>query len=210
MGERISASEFARRAGCDVRQVRRAITRGTLVRGKDMKLDAAQLDEPWRRANRRTQARAHTVPDRRSANAKDTTQDAAKDTTASVDEALRLFEQQAAAVSERVLNGASYADAVRIKENYLALLRQLEYSIKSGAVIELAAAEETAFELFRSVRDAWLNWPARVAPLVAADLDFEDVDRLGTVLNAHVHEQLAMLGEPQIHFGRQDRAGPQD
>jgi hypothetical protein len=79
------------------------------------------------------------------------------DTAASVDEALRLFEQQAAAVAERVLQGASYWDALRIKENYLALLRHLEYSIKAGAVIDLAAAEQTLFDLFRGVRDAWLN-----------------------------------------------------
>ncbi|WP_434107648.1 hypothetical protein [Paraburkholderia caffeinilytica] len=186
--------EFARRAGCDVKQVRRAIERGTLTRGKDDRLDASQLAKTWRRANRRTQSK--DTPQLSQDNA------TGEETAASVDEALRLFEQQAAAVTERVLKGASYSDALRIKENYLALLRQLEYSIKAGAVIDLAAAEQTVFDLFRGVRDAWLNWPARVAPLIAADLDYEDVDRLGSVLAAHVQTQLAGLGEPQYTFER--------
>lgn len=187
VGERISASEFARRAGCDVRQIRRAIKRGTLVRGEDEKLDATQLANNWRRANRRTNRCDAKV---------------SQDTSANVDQALRQFEQQAAAITERVLDGASYSDALRIKENYLALLRQLEYSIKAGAVIDLTAAEQTVFELFRGERNAWLNWPARVAPLIAADLDFEDVERLGAVLATHVQTQLAGLGEPQYTFGR--------
>ncbi|WP_233863497.1 hypothetical protein [Paraburkholderia adhaesiva] len=197
MGERISAMEFARRAGCDVKQVRRAIERGTLTRDNGGKLDAAQLTSTWRRANRRTRQRAPQV-------SQDNDATSTASTAASVDDALRLFEQQAAAVTERVLNGASYSDALRIKENYLALLRQLEYSIKAGAVIDLAAAEETVFELFRGVRDAWLNWPARVAPLIAADLDFEDVERLGVVLAAHVQSHLDGLGEPQTDFRRSD------
>lgn len=192
VSERISASEFARRADCDVKQVFRAIERGTLTRGDDRKLDAAQLALPWRRANRRTTQRGGQVSQDNSGK---------QGTAASVDEALRLFKQQAAAVTERVLNGASYADALRIKENYLALLRQLEYSIKSGAVIDLATAEQATFELFRSARDAWLNWPARVAPLVAADLDCDDVDRVAVVLASHVHDQLASLGEPHYSPG---------
>jgi hypothetical protein len=117
LGERISASEFARRAGCDVKQVRRALARGTLERGTDDKFDAAQLASTWRRTNRCAQARK-------------------PEAAANVDEALRLFEQQAAVVTERVLQGASYADALRIKENYLALLRQIEYSIKAGTGLE--------------------------------------------------------------------------
>ncbi|MEX3839455.1 hypothetical protein [Paraburkholderia sp. BR10882] len=57
MSERISASEFARRAGCDVKQVRRALARGTLERGADGLIDAAMTGAAWRKANRRTLAK---------------------------------------------------------------------------------------------------------------------------------------------------------
>ncbi len=225
----VSMRAFARLDGCDEKLVRRAIEERRLAPFPDGSLDPALAGTPWRKsnmaaganppgANRRTAGtkRRTAAAVTRTAIAAASKHDADKaapgadttrpnaDTAASVDEALRLFEQQAAAVTERVLNGASYSDALRIKENYLALLRQLEYSIKAGAVIDLAAAEETVFELFRGVRDAWLNWPARVAPLIAADLDFEDVDRLGVVLASHVHDHLASIGEPQYTFERRE------
>jgi hypothetical protein len=34
----------------------------------------------------------------------------------------------------------------------------------------MTVAEEVLFNAFRQQRDAWLNWPSRVAPLMAADL----------------------------------------
>jgi hypothetical protein len=176
----VSLREFARRDACSEGLVRRAIAEGRLSALADGSIDPALAGTKWRKS----------------------TMGAHADAAASVDEALRQFEQQATAVTERVLQGASYSDALRIKENYLALLRQLEYSIKAGAVIDLTAAEHTVFDLFRAERDAWLNWPARVAPLIAADLDFEDVERLGAVLATHVQTQLAGLGEPQYTFGR--------
>jgi hypothetical protein len=204
----ISRREFARLDGCTETRVRQAIAEGRLSVLADDSLDRALVGTAWREGNtkgntkRERKRRTHAKPAPPHTKSEDAKPAHAKTkTVASVDEALRLFEQQAAAVTERVLQGATYADALRIKENYLALLRQLEYSIKAGAVIDLAEAEQTVFGLFRGVRDAWLNWSARVAPLIAADLDYEDVDRLGAVLAAHVNSQLASLGEPQIEFG---------
>jgi hypothetical protein len=76
-----------------VKQVRRAIERGTLTRGADGKLDAADLGTTWRRANRRTQQRAPQMSQDIEAKA---------DTAASLDEALRLYERQAAALNSAV------------------------------------------------------------------------------------------------------------
>jgi len=211
----VSLREFARLDGCDEKLVRRAIEENRLTPYRDGSLDPSLAGSAWRKTNARrntnptganwrsadaaaTPAAAFTV----STGADSLTANA--DTPASVNEALRLFEKQAAEVTERVLQGASYSDALRIKENYLALLRQLEYSIKAGSVIDLAAAEQTVFDLFRGERDAWMNWPARIAALMAADLDFEDTDRLGLVLAAHVQHHLAALGEPQYEFQRSE------
>lgn len=211
----VSRREFARLDGCSESRVRQGIAEGRLPVLADDSLDKALAGTGWREGNTQ-RARGGADPDRRPRVRRDDAQlgdaqttHAPGETAAKVDEALRAFERQAAAVTERVLKGASYADALRIKENYLALLRQLEYSIKSGAVIDLADAEQTIFESFRGVRDAWLNWPSRISALIAADLDYEDVERLGAVLTAHVREQLATLGEPEIAFGRTDSAGAQ-
>jgi len=90
----------------------------------------------------------------------------------------------------------SMDEAQRVKENYLALLRQLEYEQKSGALVELELAEKILFEQARAQRDAWLNWPTRVGPLLAAELGLE-ADRVTCVLADYVHRHIAQLGAPE-------------
>ncbi|WP_375339178.1 hypothetical protein [Klebsiella michiganensis] len=97
-------------------------------------------------------------------------------------------------------NGAelSLDEARRIKENYLALLTKLEFQQKDGQLIEMTIAEEVLFNAFRQQRDAWLNWPSRAAPLMAADLGVP-ADRMTEVLIEHVHKHISVLGEPEFN-----------
>lgn len=89
-------------------------------------------------------------------------------------------------------------EAARVRENYMALLAKLQYEKDSGQTIELVAAEEVLFNAFRQQRDAWLNWPSRVAPLMAADLDVP-ADRMTEVLIENVHKHISVLGEPEFN-----------
>ncbi|GKX39562.1 hypothetical protein ABRP56_09015 [Pectobacterium odoriferum] len=97
-------------------------------------------------------------------------------------------------------NGAelSLDEARRVKENYLALLTKLEFQQKDGQLIEMTIAEEVLFNAFRQQRDAWINWPSRVAPLMAADLGLP-ADRMTEVLIEHVHKHISVLGEPEFN-----------
>lgn len=97
-------------------------------------------------------------------------------------------------------NGAelSLDEARRVKENYLALLTKLEFQQKDGQLIEMTVAEEVLFNAFRQQRDSWLNWPSRVAPLMAADLGVP-ADRMTEVLIEHVHKHISVLGEPEFN-----------
>ncbi|WP_321875564.1 helix-turn-helix domain-containing protein [Burkholderia cenocepacia] len=92
-----------------------------------------------------------------------------------------------------------FDDARCLKENYLGLMAQLEYERKSGSLVELDTATAILFEEFRAQRDAWLNWPAKVGPLIASELGIE-ADKITAVLVAHVHKQIAQLGEPEVQF----------
>ncbi|HGW2956567.1 TPA: hypothetical protein ACNP37_005321 [Raoultella ornithinolytica] len=89
-------------------------------------------------------------------------------------------------------------EAARVRENYMALLAKLQYEKDSGQTIELVAAEEILFNAFRQQRDAWMNWPSRVAPLIAADLGVP-ADRMTEVLIEHVHKHISVLGEPEFN-----------
>ncbi|AXC64878.1 hypothetical protein DOE63_04095 [Salmonella enterica subsp. diarizonae serovar 59:z10:-] len=90
-------------------------------------------------------------------------------------------------------------EASRVKENYLALLTKLEYQQKEGELVDLTEAKEVLFTCARQSRDAWMNWPARVAPLMAADLDIS-ADRMTEVLTEHVHKHISLLGEPEFYI----------
>ncbi|ECY3258055.1 hypothetical protein AU577_15675 [Salmonella enterica subsp. enterica serovar Alachua] len=90
--------------------------------------------------------------------------------------------------------GMSLDEARRLKENYLALLTQLEYEKKEGEIVDISVARNVLFSTYRAQRDSWLNWPARVAPLMAADLDVP-ADKMTEILNEHVHKHLVQLGE---------------
>uniref|UniRef100_UPI0021BDA8D7 hypothetical protein n=1 Tax=Yersinia aleksiciae TaxID=263819 RepID=UPI0021BDA8D7 len=106
-----------------------------------------------------------------------------------------------AAVKEIMLaTGAQMTreEAARVKENYLALLTKLEFEKEDGQLVELTAAEAILFSAFREQRDAWMNWPSRVAPLMAADLDVP-ADRMTEVLLAYVHKHISGLGEPEFN-----------
>jgi len=96
-----------------------------------------------------------------------------------------------------------FDEARCLKENYLGLMAQLEYERKSGALVELDTATAILFEEFRAQRDAWLNWPTRVGPILAAELGVE-ADRVVETLTAHVHKQIAQLGEPEANFSERE------
>lgn len=90
--------------------------------------------------------------------------------------------------------GMDLEEAKRVKENYLAFLNKHDYEKKSGQVIDLQLAESFLFEEARRWRDTWLNFPAKAAPYIAADLGVE-ADVILELLTKHIHEQIEMLGE---------------
>lgn len=191
----LSIREFARREGCSDTLVRRAITQGRLKAKKDGTLDPALIGSPWRQANA-TASKPDAKPARPASSRRRAGSQGSPESTPGDDDSLE-------AEAARMLNegdGVAYAEALRRKENWLALLRQLEYEQKSGALVELAVAQAVLFEASRGQRDAWLNWPAKIGPLLAAELGLEEADRVTEALTAHVHKQISDLGEPAADF----------
>lgn len=93
--------------------------------------------------------------------------------------------------------------AEQIKENGLAAKNLLAARKEAGDVVDLEVAEAVLFEQARAFRDAWQNWPSRVAPLIAAKLGVA-ADAVLEALNEHVHQQLLDLGEPEADFADAD------
>lgn len=102
---------------------------------------------------------------------------------------------------EELLNGQlrSKVQATALKENALALKHWLAAQKEAGKLVEIETAETVIFEDRRAARDAWMAWPGRIAPLLAADLDIDGA-KLAEALKAYVHQQLDELGEPALDF----------
>lgn len=60
----------------------------------------------------------------------------------------------------------SFAEAQRVKENYLALLRQLQYDQESGKVVAVDDVAAAVAAEYGIVRSRLLGLPAKIAPLL--------------------------------------------
>ncbi|CAG9264757.1 Putative bacteriophage--like protein [Burkholderia diffusa] len=181
MNNTVSIREFARLEGVSDTLVHRALKVGRLARAADGGIDRALVGSAWRASPKRGEA-IH----------------AGANTTAN--SANTPADMTATLPGGTPPKGVAYGEALRLKENWIALLRRLEYEHKSGALIELSAAQRVVFDLCREQRDAWLAWPARIAPFLAAEFAVSDLERLVAFLNEHVYQQLAELGEPNPRF----------
>jgi hypothetical protein len=92
----------------------------------------------------------------------------------------------------------SFVEAQRRKENYLARLRQLEFEVKSGRLVDAATVRNRFFALARENREAMTSWPAQVAPLIAAQIGADQV-KLAVALDLHVRKFLA--DRARLHRG---------
>jgi hypothetical protein len=190
----VTQREFAKLANCDEKQVRRAVASGKLKPDADGRLDPALVASGWRRPIRSSRAVADTADISK----------VSAETIRSVrtEQIVDENDTPAEAAAKIVLAlGAEHqlGEAIRIKENFNALLKQLEYEQKSGSLVDLTVARTVLFDSARAARDSWMNWPMRVGPKIAADLGLE-ADRVTEVLIEHVHKQIASLGEPDAHF----------
>ena len=196
----VSVREFARLDGCDEKLVRRAIKSGKLRVCDDGKLDPALAGTGWRKANRRAADSADTSENVRTnvRTRKKVSAPSAKDVEGASEE---LFAEEVEGFLDNVLAG-NYADittAERIKENALAAKHLIAARKDAGNLVEIETAKLVLFETQRSQRDAWLNFPTRIGPLLAAELEIE-ADKVVEALTAHVHQQLDDLGEPEANF----------
>ncbi len=69
-----------------------------------------------------------------------------------------------------------------------------------GELVDKAKATALVFDLARRERDAWMNWPPRVAADMAAELGV-DAHLMEQVLEHHLRRHLAELAEIEIEFG---------
>src|SRR5690606_1880026 len=156
----LSERQYASRVGLSRGAIQKAKAAGRLVLYQDGSINAEASDA--RRA-------AGTDPSKSRRIATPNLRPVPEGAVAAVGETLR--EQGLAAPT--IGSGTTFLQAKTANEVLKAQERRIRLQKLKGELIDRARAVSVAFRLAREVRDAWVNWPARGAALMAAELGVE-------------------------------------
>lgn len=87
-----------------------------------------------------------------------------------------------------------FVEARRVKENYLALLRQLEYETKAGRLVDKEAVAALHSKRWANERKAFEDWPSRITPGLAARFGVDAVE-LRVALEEEMNKHLTARTE---------------
>ena len=188
----ISIRAYARHRGVSHVAVQKAIKAGRIPVEPDGTVDPAKADAAWKRTTdpgrtRKPEA-ARRAPGSASGPRVKPVSEAA---LGSVRETLKEQGLPAGKIS--------FVEARTAHEIAKAHLARLRLQRMKGELVDRARATALVFRLAREERDAWANWPVRVAALMAAALGV-DPHTLQTALETHVRAHLAELAEVRPEF----------
>jgi hypothetical protein len=180
-----SNRELARQLGVSETAVRRAEKAGRIRREPDGAWDPARVKAAWAsntdQAQQRPARSSSSTSNRRLKPVPEAAVGAVRDT-------LREHGEPIAAGAMTFMQARTANEVLKAQERRLRLQQMKE------ELVDRAKAVAQVFRLARDERDAWVNWPARVAAMIAAELEVEP-HNLHTVLECHVRDHLAELAE---------------
>lgn len=186
----MSERQYAAHAGLSRGAIQKAKSSGRLVLHADGSIDAGASDR--RRAattdpaKQRTETRPHRKP-----RLKPVPQAA----ISAVGDTLR----EQGLVAPTVGSNTTFLQAKTANEVLKAQERRLKLQKMKGELVDLDRARALVFRLARQERDAWVNWPARIAALMAAELDVDTVI-MQRQLEAKVRSHLEELADVRPDF----------
>ena len=188
---RVTRTELARNLGVSQSAITHAVTAGRLEFGPDNRCDLEDALRDW-------EANAH--PGRRAATGrgKGVPQQRAKKAipTEAVDAARDVIED---GTGVRPTGTMTFAEAKTANEILKAQQAKLKLDKLRGSLVSCDGAERAVFELARQERDSWLQWPARVAAIMAAELGI-DPARLQSQMDRHIREHLASMADATVQL----------
>jgi len=198
---RTSNRELARQIGVSETAVRRAEKAGRIKREASGAWDPAKAKAAWSDNTDQAQQRpAAGAKPRSPKRARATLKPVPEAAVGAVRDTLREHGEPVSA------GGMTFMQARTANEVLKAQERRLRLQQMKGDLIDRPKAVAQVFRIAREERDAWVNWPARVAAMMAAELSAScgeaagaavqvDQHSLHTVLERHVREHLAELAE---------------
>ena len=184
-----SNRELARQIGVSETAVRRAEKSGRIRREADGSWDLGRVQAAWSgNTDRSQQRRSLDLGERSGRSAANAVKPVPEAAVGAVRETLREHGEPVVAGAMTFLQARTANEVLKAQERRIRLQRM------RGELIDRATATAQVFRLARDERDAWVNWPARVTAMMAAELGLEQ-HQLHTVLERHVREHLAELAD---------------
>ncbi len=177
----LSIRAYARRRGVSHVAVLRAIKQGRVPLEPDGTVDPAKADASWERS---------TDPGRTRSKPKASAEKLRPVGEAALGSVRETLKEQGLPAGGNV----TFVQARTAHEIAKAHLARLRLQRMKGELVDRARATALVFRLAREERDSWLNWPARVSALIAADLGVE-AHLVQKLIETHVRGHLAELAE---------------
>lgn len=208
----MSERQYAAHAGVSRGAVQKARLAGRLALNGDGTIDAAASDERRHAATdpakQRKVAAAHTtVVDQPTVVDRPPRAPALKPVPDAALSALGDTLREQGMAAPAVGSSTTYLQAKTANEVLKAQERRLKLQKMKGELIDRARATALVFRLARDERDAWVNWPGRVAAVMAAELSAAlgeaavlDTATVQTVLEQHLRRHLDDLADVKPAF----------
>jgi hypothetical protein len=181
----LSIRGYARHRGVSHTAVQKAIASGRITPEPDGTIEPARADAEWSANTNATQGQRKRAS---GGSRKGRVKPVPEAAVSAVRETLRESGEPVTA------GGTTFMQARTANEVLKAQTARIRLQRLKGELVDRARAAAHVFRLARNERDAWLNWPARVAALMAAELGV-DQHEMHVVLEKHVRSHLTELAE---------------
>ncbi len=191
----MSEREYAARTGLSRGAIQKAKLAGRLALHPDGSIDAEASDARRAAATDPSKQRGSRAPEQSTQSSAPKLKPVPNAALSAVGDTLREN-----GLPPPTTGGATFLQAKTANEVLKSQERRLKLQKLKGELVDRARAEALVFRLARETRDAWVNWPARAAALIAAELG-ADPATMQKVLEAHVRAHLDELSEGRLDLG---------
>ena len=176
----LSKSAYACHRGVSEAAIRKAIKTGRITMNPDGTIDPRKADVEWEQTTIRVKAAPFSAPK-------------AKATASS-----KMLNDRRDALAQSP-SSTTYLQAKTAHEVLKVQTSKVRLQSLKGDLIDRKQALTHVFQLARALRDSWLNWPTRIASVMAEELNV-NAHTLQMTLDHYVRAHLLEQGEIKPHF----------
>lgn len=197
----MSRRKYAAHRGVSHTAVGKAISTGRISLEADGTIDPTKADRQWATQTDPAKQRGPNAQAMGAATAAGTARAATKPVPRAALEAVSDTLREAGAEPDPTAGGGevSFLRARMANEVIKAQTAKVKLAKMKGELVDRSRATAVVFDLARRERDAWQNWPPRVAANMAAELRVEP-HQMEQILDKYLRKHLADMAEVKIEL----------